>query len=88
MEQVTAKQLYGMLEKGELSPSLYYRRQTLIAIAELAKGSAGHTPPSRRRLKAFREYLGQEQNNDEVEVTGEILCEVVMHALRSFSRDR
>lgn len=87
MEQVTAKQLYAMLEKGELSPSLYYRRRTLIAIAELAKDSGGHTPATRRRLKAFREYLAQEQNNDEVEVTGEILCEVVLLALGALSRD-
>lgn len=73
-------QLEGMLERGELSASVEHRRQTLISIAEQAKASRGHTPASRRRLKAFREMLEADQNNDEIEVTGEMFCEVVLLA--------
>lgn len=70
-----------MLERGEFSASVQYRRQTLIAIAERAKRSRTHTPASRYRLKIFRATLESEHNNDEVEVTGEIFCEVLLHAM-------
>jgi len=70
-----------MLERGEISVSVEYRRQTLIAVAERAKRSKTHTPASRQRLKVFRAMLESEQNNDEVEVTGEMFCEVLMHAM-------
>jgi hypothetical protein len=70
-----------MLERSELSASVEYRRQTLIAIAERAKRSKTHTTASRHRLKVFRAMLECEQNNDEVEMTGEIFCEVLMHAM-------
>jgi hypothetical protein len=66
-----------MLERGELSASVEYRRQTLIAVAERAKRSKTHTPASRYRLKMFRATLESEQNNDEVEVTGKIFCKVL-----------
>jgi len=81
MEHLSLRQLESMLERGELSASVEHRRQTLIAIVELATRSKGHTPLSRRRLKAFRAMLESEQNNDEVEVTGEIFAEVVLLAM-------
>ena len=81
MEQVTLRQLGSMLERGAISVSVEHRRQTLIAIAERAKRSRTHTPASRQRLKLFRAMLESEQNNDEVEVTGEMFCEVLMHAM-------
>jgi hypothetical protein len=70
-----------MLDRGELSASVEHRRQTLIAIADRASHSKTHTPVSRRRLKLFRAMLQSEQNNDEVEVTGEMFCEVLLHAM-------
>ena len=70
-----------MLERGELSASVAYRRQTLIAIAERSKRSKTHTPASRYRLKVFRAMLESEQDDDEIEITGEIFCEIVMHAM-------
>ena len=81
LENLTLLQLGTMLERGELSASVEYRRQTLIAIAERAERSKTHTPASRRRLKVFRAFLASEHNNDEVEVTGEMFCEVLMHAM-------
>lgn len=72
-----------MLERGAISVSVEYRRQTLIAIAERAKRSKTHTSASRQRLKIFRAFLESEQNNDEVEVTGEMFCEVLMHAMNA-----
>ena len=80
-EQLTLRQLGSMLERGELSVSVEHRRHTLIAIAERAKRSKTHTPASRRRLELFRTMLEREQNNDEVEVTGEVFCEVLLHAM-------
>ncbi len=80
MEQVTYKQLDAMLERGEISVTVEHRRQTLIAIAELAKRSKDHTPMSRARLKAFRLSLNSEQDNDELEINGETFCEVALHA--------
>jgi hypothetical protein len=81
MEHLTSRQLGAMLEQGAISPSVAHRRQTLIAVAERAKRSKTHTPASRQRLKVFRAFLESEQNNDEVEVTGEMFCEVLMHAM-------
>ncbi len=70
-----------MLERGAISVSVEHRRQTLIAVAERAKRSTTQTPASRQRLRIFRAYLESEQNNDEVEVAGEMFCEVLMHAM-------
>lgn len=81
MEQLSVRQLGTMLEQGAISSSVAHRRQILIAIAERAKRSKTHTPASRQRLKVFRAFLESEQNNDEVEVTGEMFCEVLMHAM-------
>src|SRR4051812_41352288 len=75
MEHLTSRQLGAMLEQGAISASVAHRRQTLIAVAERAKRSKTHTPGSRQRLRVFRAYLESEQNNDEVEVTGETFCE-------------
>jgi hypothetical protein len=81
MEHLTLRQLGNMLERGEVWASVEYRRQTLIAIADRASRSKTHTPASRRRLKLFRAMLESERNNDEVEVTGEMFCEVLLHAM-------
>ena len=86
MEHLTLQQLDRMLERGELLASVEHRRQTLIAIAERAKRSKGHTPLSRWRLKKFREVLESEQNNDEVEIAGETFCEVVLLAMEADSQ--
>ena len=83
LEQLTLRQLESMLERGEISVSVQHRRQTLIAIAERAKASRNHTPASRHRLRTFRAMLESEQNNDEVEVTGEIFCEVLLYAMEA-----
>jgi hypothetical protein len=81
VERLTTQQLGSMLEQGEFSVTVEHRRQTLIAAAEMTKRSKSHSPMSRARLKAFRAMLETEQNNDEIEVTGEILCEVLLHAM-------
>ena len=83
MEHLTLRHLESMLERGELSASVEHRRQTLIAIAELAKRSKGHTPLCRWRLKTFRAMLESEQNNDEIEVPGEMFCELVLLAMEA-----
>ena len=81
MQALDLQQLVAMLERGELSPALYYRRSTLLAIAEQARTSKSHTPLTRARLKRFRAALDAMEGDDEVEVTGEALCEVVMLAI-------
>jgi hypothetical protein len=81
LEQLTLLQLGGMLERAELSASVEHRRRTLIAIAERATRSKTHTPGS-RRLQLFREML-EGEDNDEVEVTGEMFCEVLLHAMKA-----
>src|SRR4051812_27007932 len=88
MEHLTQRQLGNMLEQGAISSSVAHRRQTLIAVAERAKRSKTHTPGSRQRLRVFRAYLESEQNNDEVEVTGEMFCEVLMRWMRCESGTR
>ncbi len=87
MEHVTSRQLSEMIERGEISVTVEYRRRTLIAVAELAKRSKGHTPMSRTRLKAFRMSLESEQNNDEIEVNGEIFLEVALHASATLTEE-
>ena len=82
IEHLTDADLYRMLERGELSASVSYRRNTLIAVTELAAQAKGsHNPLSRWRLKTFRAELDRMEGNDEIEVTGEMLCEIVMLAL-------
>lgn len=70
-----------MLERGAISVSVKHRRHTLIAIAERAKRSKGHTPGSRWRLMVFREALESMEGNDEIEVAGEAFCEILMLAM-------
>ena len=84
MEFLTYAQLARMLERGELSPALWHRRMTLIAVCELAAKSKTHTPLSRWRLKRFRAMLEAMEGNDEIEVTGETLCETLMHAMSAY----
>ncbi|OGS01248.1 MAG: hypothetical protein A3G41_05845 [Elusimicrobia bacterium RIFCSPLOWO2_12_FULL_59_9] len=82
MEQLTHYQVFAMLEAGELSVSVWYRRHTLLALCELAAKAKGRQDPlSRWRLKPFRATLAAMEGNDEVEVTGETLCETIMHAM-------
>ncbi len=84
LSQLTRREVFAMLEIGELSVSLFYRRQTLLALCELAAKSKAHDPLSRWRLKTFRAVLEAMEGNDEVEVTGEAFCETVMLALGGF----
>ena len=84
LPQLTQREVFAMLEQGELSVSLFYRRYTLLALCELAAKSKGQEPLSRWRLKRFRAVLEAIEGNDEVEVTGETFCETVMLALGGF----
>lgn len=84
-QYLSLTELGSMLECGELSVTVFHRRQKLMAVAELAAKAKGHTPGSRARLKEFQAVLAAEENNDEIEVTGEILCEVVMCAMNARS---
>ena len=81
LPQLTYSDAIGMYEQGALSVNLWYCRHTLLALCELATKSHSHAAPSRWRLKAFRATLDSMEGNDEVEVTGETLCEMVMHAM-------
>jgi hypothetical protein len=83
VEQITYKDLHRMLERGELSVCVWHRRHTLLAVCELAAKSKGLDPLSRWRLKKFRAALDSIEGNDEIEVTGETFCEVVMHAMEA-----
>ena len=85
LPQLTQREVFAMLEKGELSVSLFYRRHTLLALCELAAKAKGRQDPmSRWRLKRFRAELEAMEGNDEVEITGETFCETVMLALGGF----
>lgn len=87
MEQLTRPQVFAMLEQGELSASLWYPRHTLLALCELAAQAKGvHDPLSRWRLKRFQAVLEGMEGNDEVEVTGETLCETLMLAMGALER--
>lgn len=80
MEQLTYSDVISMYERGALSVSVHYRRHTLLALCDLAAKGA-HDPGSRSRLRRFRAALDAIEGNDEVEVTGETLCETVMLAM-------
>lgn len=70
-----------MLERSELSVCAWHRRHTLLALCDLAAKAKGvHDPLSRWRLRQFRAALEAMEGNDEIEVTGETLCETVMLA--------
>lgn len=85
LPQLTHSEVFAMLEIGEISVSLWYRRHTLLALCELASKAKGRQDPlSRWRLKRFRAVLEEMEGNDEVEVTGETFCETVMLALGGF----
>jgi hypothetical protein len=84
LPQLTHSEVFAMLEIGEISVSLWYRRHTLLALCELAAKSREHDALSRWRLKTFRAVLEGMEGNDEVEVTGETFCETVMLALHGF----
>jgi len=80
---LTLMQIDAMLERGPLSVTVAHRRLVLIELAELAAKARTHTPVSRARLRAFRAALENFEGNDEVEVTGETLCEVAMFAMEA-----
>ena len=82
-EPLTFSALLPLLDKSEVLSSVHIRRHLLIRIAELAKKSKSHTPPSRYRLKKFRAYLDSLEGNDEIEVEAEIMCEVLMLAMET-----
>lgn len=83
MEPLTNQYLSTLLERGAISVTVEHRRKTLLDIAERAKRSKGHTPGSRWRLRVFREALESMEGNDEIEVTGETFCEVVILAMEA-----
>ena len=80
LPQLTLGDLAAMLEWGEISVCRWERRHTLLAICALAARSRTHTALSRWRLKAFRARLEAMEGNDEVEVTGEFMWEVLVYA--------
>jgi hypothetical protein len=85
--QLTHSDIIPMYERGALSPSVYYRRHTLLALCELAAKAKGiHDPLSRWRLRHFRAVLESMEGNDEIEVTGEAMCDLVMMASGAFDR--
>lgn len=87
LPQLAQSDVVAMYEHGALSVSVYHRRHTLLALCELAAKSKGvHDPLSRWRLKRFRAALESMEGNDEVEVTGEMLCETVMLAMNALDR--
>jgi len=80
-EILSIETLHRIYDASDGAPSVFERRRTLLAAADMAKASRAHTPQSRARLAKFRELLAAEDNNDELEVTGEIVCEVLLHAI-------
>ena len=87
LPQLTYADITGMYEYGALSVSVYYRRHTLLALCDLAVKAKGvHDPLSRWRLKHFRAVLEGLEGNDEVEVTGEAMCDLVQLASGAFER--
>ena len=87
MALLTHSDVIKMYEHGALSASVYYRRHTLLALCELAAQAKGvHDPLSRWRLRCFRAVLESMEGNDEVEVTGEAMIDLVMMASAAFDR--
>lgn len=87
MQQLTRSSVLAMYEHGALSPSVWERRHTLLALCELAARAKGaHDPASRARLRRFRAMLEAMEGNDEIEVTGETICETVMLAAAAFDK--
>jgi hypothetical protein len=80
-EPLTFRALHPLLQKSEVLTTVWIRRHLLLRIAELARKSKGHTSLSRWRLKQFRAYLDGLEGNDEIEVEGEIMCEVLQLAM-------
>lgn len=86
-EQLTYADVIAMCERSELAASVWERRHTLLALCELAARAKGaHSPASRARLRQFKAMLEAMEGNDEIEVTGETICETVMLAVRAFER--
>ena len=87
MVQLTHPDILRMYEHGTLSVSVFYRRLTLLALCELAADARGvHDPLSRWRLGHFRAELERMEGNDEVEVAGEAMCDLVMLASAAFEK--
>jgi len=87
LPQFTHSDIIPMYEHGALSASVFYRRYTLLALCELAAKAKGvHDPLSRWRLKHFRTVLEGMEGNDEVEVTGEAMCDLLQLASGAFDR--
>jgi hypothetical protein len=83
-QQLTYRELGAMLCGCDTAASSWHRRHTLLALTELAAKAKGtHDPQSRWRLKRFREALAAMEGDDEVEVTGEALCETLMLAMNA-----
>jgi hypothetical protein len=87
MDPLTSSELVALIERGELSASVWVRRHTLLALTEMAaKVKGAHDPLSRWRLKRFRAVLDTMEGNDEIMVTGGTLCETVLLASSALSR--
>lgn len=87
LPQLTHRDVMAMYEYGTLSVSVFHRRDNLLALCELAAQARGvHDPLSRWRLRRFRAVLERMEGNDEVEVTGEAMCDLVMLASAAFDR--
>jgi len=87
LPQLTHQDVMAMYEFGALSVSVYHRRDILLALCELAAKAKGvHDPLSRWRLRRFHAVLESIEGNDEVEVTGEAMCDLVMLASAAFDR--
>ena len=80
--QLTDKDIVELYEQGFISPSVWARRQTLLAACELAlKSKGGLDPGARSRIRHFRggvQVTGE--GDDEIEVLGEELCFLMMLA--------
>lgn len=84
--QFTLAELGEILESSDGQASVAHRRRALIAVGEMALKAKTHTPLSRARVRKFLQSLAAEDNNDEVEVTSEILVEVLMFAMEARSK--
>lgn len=85
LPQLTHPDIIPMYERGALSVSVFYRRHILLALCELAAKAKGcMTRSGRWRLKRFRAVLESMEGNDEIEITGETFCEIVMLAMAAF----
>ena len=88
MARVTFKQLSDWNFRAEVESSMWIRRHTLLAIADIAKRSPDHDGGTRRRLAKFRKGLDAMEGDDEIEIASPIFSEVTELAMRTLTRDQ